>query len=93
MAANSFECPWSGCRLPDIGDSLHKAGDHLHKAGDSLHNKELPEIAAKHCSFCGANQHETDLLIAATGNTNICNECVGICNAIIRNHRDRKKES
>ena len=36
-----------------------------------------------HCSFCGKNQHEVRKLIAGPS-VYICNECIKLCNNIIR---------
>lgn len=36
-----------------------------------------------HCSFCLKSQHEVRKLIAGPGFIFICNECVGLCDAII----------
>ena len=35
-----------------------------------------------HCSFCGKSQHKVKALIAGPG-CFICDECVGLCNAIL----------
>lgn len=40
-----------------------------------------------YCSFCGKSQHEVQRLIAGPG-VFICNECVGLCNDIIREELD-----
>jgi len=39
--------------------------------------------AALHCSFCGKSQHEVKKLIAGPS-VFVCNECVDLCNDIIR---------
>jgi hypothetical protein len=48
---------------------------------------ELPEpYAGKgplHCSFCLKSQHQVQKLIAGPGFIFICDECVGLCDAII----------
>ena len=36
-----------------------------------------------HCSFCLKSQHEVKKLIAGPGFIFICDECVGLCDAII----------
>ncbi len=36
-----------------------------------------------HCSFCGKSQHEVKKLIAGPS-VYVCNECVALCNDIIR---------
>ncbi|CAB1275953.1 ATP-dependent Clp protease ATP-binding subunit ClpX [Candidatus Nitrosacidococcus tergens] len=36
------------------------------------------------CSFCGKNQHEVVKLIAGPDSVSICDECVELCNDIIR---------
>jgi hypothetical protein len=45
-----------------------------------------PPYAGKeplHCSFCLKSQHEVKKLIAGPGFIFICDECVGLCDAII----------
>ena len=45
-----------------------------------------PAYAGKgplHCSFCLKSQHEVKKLIAGPGFIFICDECVGLCDAII----------
>ncbi len=48
---------------------------------------ELPKPYADkgplHCSFCLKSQHEVKKLIAGPGFIFICDECVGLCDAII----------
>ncbi|MGE4160064.1 MAG: ClpX C4-type zinc finger protein, partial [Planctomycetota bacterium] len=36
------------------------------------------------CSFCSKTQHEVTKLIAGPSSVYICNECVDLCNDIIR---------
>ena len=38
-----------------------------------------------YCSFCGRPRQEVKMLIAGPDGLNICNECVDICNAVIKN--------
>ena len=42
---------------------------------------DKPQIL--HCSFCGKSQHEVRKLIAGPS-VFVCNECVDLCNDIIR---------
>jgi ATP-dependent Clp protease ATP-binding subunit ClpX len=35
------------------------------------------------CSFCGKSQHQVEKLIAGPRAVFICNECVGLCNAVL----------
>jgi len=42
-----------------------------------------------YCSFCGKSQHEVRKLIAGP-NVFICDECVGLCNDIIREENEEK---
>jgi len=45
-----------------------------------------PPYAGKeplHCSFCLKSQHEVQKLIAGPGFIFICDECVGLCDAIV----------
>lgn len=45
-----------------------------------------PPYAGKeplHCSFCLKSQHEVQQLIAGPGFIFICDECVGLCDAIL----------
>jgi ATP-dependent Clp protease ATP-binding subunit ClpX len=45
-----------------------------------------PPYAGKgplHCSFCMKSQHEVKKLIAGPGAIFICDECVGLCEAIV----------
>lgn len=36
-----------------------------------------------HCSFCGKSQDHIQKLAAGPGGIHICNECVGVCQAIM----------
>jgi ClpX C4-type zinc finger len=36
-----------------------------------------------HCSFCGKSQHKVEKLIAGPRGVFICNQCVGLCDAIM----------
>lgn len=47
------------------------------------HTNSKPD-ALQTCSFCGKNQDEVKALIAGPG-VRICDECVGVCNDILRN--------
>ena len=42
-----------------------------------------------HCSFCGKNQNEVNKLIAGPS-VFICDECVDLCNEIIRDELEEK---
>ena len=42
-----------------------------------------------HCSFCGKNQNEVSKLIAGPS-VFICDECVDLCNEIIRDELEEK---
>lgn len=42
-----------------------------------------PRVQYK-CSFCGKSQEQTHRLIAGPGGVYICNECVDLCDEIIR---------
>jgi ATP-dependent Clp protease ATP-binding subunit ClpX len=44
-----------------------------------------------YCSFCGKSQHEVRKLIAGPS-VFICDECVELCNDIIREELDDRKE-
>lgn len=44
-------------------------------------NEERPQVL--YCSFCGKSQHQVRKLIAGPG-VFVCNECVDLCNEIIR---------
>ena len=37
-----------------------------------------------YCTFCGKNQHEVQKLIAGPSSIYICNECIGLCNDILK---------
>ncbi len=41
-----------------------------------------------YCSFCGKSQHEVKKLIAGPS-VFICDECIDLCNDIIRDETDR----
>ncbi len=41
-----------------------------------------------YCDFCGINQHKVEKIIAGP-NCFICNECVDLCNDIIREEREK----
>ena len=54
--------------------------------------KSEEERAKLRCSFCGKNQSEVKKLIAGPG-VYICNECIELCNEILKEDgRGRKKE-
>lgn len=40
------------------------------------------------CSFCGSTEDEVDILIPGPHGTNICNNCVAMCNIIIEDAKD-----
>jgi hypothetical protein len=58
--------------------------DRQGRSGDS--NKIL------YCSFCGKSQHEVRKLIAGPS-VFICDECVELCNDIIREELEEKSQS
>jgi len=37
-----------------------------------------------HCSFCGKSENEIKKLAAGPGGIHICDECVGVCQAIMQ---------
>ncbi|CAM4087421.1 ATP-dependent Clp protease ATP-binding subunit ClpX [Mycobacterium basiliense] len=43
------------------------------------------------CSFCGKSNTEVDQLVAGPG-VQICNDCVGIADAIMRKYRGKTRE-
>lgn len=43
-----------------------------------------------HCSFCGKNQHEVEVMIADF-DAFICNNCVDLCNELIAEFREEKE--
>ena len=45
--------------------------------------KGSPSEKTLHCSFCGKSQHEVKKLIAGPS-VFICDECIDLCNDIIR---------
>ena len=55
---------------------------------DNRYNKGGGELL--NCSFCGKSQHEVRKLIAGPS-VYICNECVDLCNDIIREENDVKE--
>lgn len=52
-----------------------------------------PDAATEHlrCSFCGKAHTEVNKLVAGPG-VHICNECVGLAEAIIEEYRDKPVE-
>src|ERR1700736_2704881 len=55
-------------------------------AKEAAEAKLPPPYAGKgplHCSFCLKSQHEVKKLIAGPGFIFICDECVGLCDAIV----------
>ncbi|WP_296207486.1 ATP-dependent protease ATP-binding subunit ClpX [Gilliamella sp.] len=46
-------------------------------------NKESSEKLL-YCTFCGKNEHEVRKLIAGPSSIYICNECIGLCNDILK---------
>lgn len=58
-------------------------------------NKLPPHLgphAPLHCSFCLKSQHEVAKLIAGPGFIFICDECVGLCDAIIAGEPVKSEE-
>ena len=53
---------------------------------------ELNEILR--CSFCSKTQDQVDTLIAnpseGSGRVYICNECVAVCNSVLKEHQKAK---
>lgn len=49
----------------------------------------MSEAPTSYCSFCGKSQHEVTKLIAGPA-VFICNECVSLCNEIIRSDEVKK---
>ena len=45
-----------------------------------------------HCTFCGKNQHEVKKLIAGPS-VFICDECIALCNDIIREEAGQPKQA
>jgi len=50
---------------------------------DDTHNKSDDNGKLLYCSFCGKSQHEVRKLIAGPS-VFVCDECVELCNDIIR---------
>src|SRR5690606_8896671 len=75
-----YSRPETGCALENRGMSEDRQG----RSGDS--NKIL------YCSFCGKSQHEVRKLIAGPS-VFICDECVELCNDIIREELEEKAQS
>lgn len=44
------------------------------------------------CSFCGQPQDQVERLIAGSRGVYICNECVELCNLVISEDQERKKQ-
>ena len=57
---------------------------------DKDNNKEEDKLL--YCSFCGKNQNEVRKLIAGPS-VYICNECVDLCNDIIKEEISEATES
>ena len=51
--------------------------------------KNLPAKKLLYCSFCGKSQHEVKKLIAGPS-VFICDECIELCNDIIRDEVPEK---
>ena len=51
----------------------------------------VKKIKDLHCDFCGKERSEVEKLIAGS-NVNICNECVKLCEQILVDQDDKKKE-
>ncbi|MFB9832233.1 ClpX C4-type zinc finger protein [Actinoallomurus acaciae] len=47
----------------------------------------VPPAEAVRCSFCGKAHTEVDKMVAGPG-VHICNECIGLAEAIIEEYRD-----
>ena len=54
-------------------------------------NNKVEEGKLLYCSFCGKNQNEVKKLIAGPS-VYVCNECVDLCNDIIREEDEVKDE-
>lgn len=44
------------------------------------------------CSFCGQPQDQVERLIGGPHGVYICNECIELCNIIIREGREQQKQ-
>ncbi|WP_218058669.1 ATP-dependent protease ATP-binding subunit ClpX [Gilliamella sp. Occ3-1] len=49
-------------------------------------NKESSEKLL-YCTFCGKSEHEVRKLIAGPASIYICNECIGLCNDILKDEK------
>ena len=67
-------------------DLVPDPGHVSHSFGKRVTGEKQQEL---YCSFCGKSQHKVKRLIAGP-HVFICNECVGLCNDIIRDE-DRPK--
>lgn len=47
-----------------------------------MNNENLDKLL--YCTFCGKSQHEVVKLIAGPSSIYICNECIGLCNDILK---------
>jgi len=72
---------------------LEKSGTICNKGGKQLSgttgNGSRKTKREARCSFCGKSQDEVTKLIAGPG-VYICNECVNLCNLILRENEDGK---
>ena len=59
---------------------------------DDKHNKGSDGDKLLYCSFCGKSQHEVRKLIAGPS-VFVCDECVELCNDIIREEVQEKSSA
>lgn len=54
-------------------------------------NSKDPSGTVVYCSFCGKSQYDVGKLIKGGNDVYICNECVDLCNDIIRKEKTKEK--
>lgn len=57
---------------------------------EETQEKQAPDI--NRCSFCGLPQDQVERLIGGPHGVFICNECIELCNLVIREDGERKKQ-
>lgn len=50
-----------------------------------------PKKRLLYCNFCAKHIDEVDVLIAAGNYAYICDQCVGLCNEVIKEEREKSR--